>query len=108
MMAALIGASFANTVGELIAFQGVLYSLAGNALVVPTITYVDEWWVQKKGQAVGIMIAGDGVGGVIMPLLLNALLGSVGFRWVSEMVAEMDMADFSIRRCERLQASSSF
>ena len=81
--AALIGASFAQKVSHLILCQGVLYALAGNALVTPTITYLDEWFVRRKGLAIGIMWAGDGTGGVIMPLLLEALLSRVGFRWVS-------------------------
>lgn len=50
---------------------------------MPTLNYVNEWFVRKKGLALGISIAGDGVGGVVMPLLLQALLSAVGFRWVS-------------------------
>lgn len=80
--ASLIGASFANTVPQLIATQGVLYALAGNALVTPTLTYLDEWFVRRKGLAIGIMWAGDGTGGVIMPLLFQAMLERIGFRWV--------------------------
>lgn len=79
----LIGASFAETVPQLLACQGILYALAGNALVMPTINFINEWFVRKKGLAIGIAIAGDGVGGIVMPLLLQALLGRLGFRWVS-------------------------
>lgn len=79
----LVGASFAQTVPQLVATQGVLYALAGNAIVTPTVAYVDEWFVRRKGAAFGIMIAGDGVGGVIMPLILQPLLERCGFRWVS-------------------------
>lgn len=79
---ALVGASFANTVTELLFCQGILYGLAGNALVMPSVNLVNEWWIRKRGLAIGIAIAGDGTGGVIMPLLLQALLSAVGFRWV--------------------------
>lgn len=79
----LVGASFANTVPQLIACQGIIYALAGNALVMPTINLLNEWFVRKKGLAIGISIAGDGFGGIIMPLVLQALLGRLGFRWVS-------------------------
>jgi hypothetical protein len=51
----LIGASFANTVTDLIGTQGVLFAIGGNLLVTPTITYLDEWFVRRKGLAVGIM-----------------------------------------------------
>lgn len=80
--ASLIGASFANTVPQLLACQGIVYALAGNALVMPTINLLNEWFVRKRGLAIGVAIAGDGVGGIVMPLLLQALLGRLGFRWV--------------------------
>ena len=53
--AALIGASFAQTVTQLIAFQGVVFALGGNLLFAPTVTYLDEWFVRRKGLAIGIM-----------------------------------------------------
>lgn len=81
--ASLIGASFADTVPQLIVCQGAFYGLAGNALVTPTVSLINEWFVRKKGLAIGIAIAGDGVGGVIMPLILETLLSNLGFRWVS-------------------------
>lgn len=107
LAAALIGASFANTVGELIFFQGVLYALAGNALIVPTFTFLDEWFVRRKNLAIGIMWAGDGAGGCAMPLVLNALLSSVGFRWVRRWDIDFirTFADSWNRHCESLQAS---
>ena len=51
----LIGASFAQSVGQLIAFQGVLFAFGGNLLFAPTVTYLDEWFVRRKGLAIGIM-----------------------------------------------------
>lgn len=51
----LIGASFAESVSDLIATQGVLFALGGNLLFAPTVTYLDEWFVRKKGLAIGIM-----------------------------------------------------
>ncbi|EME43422.1 hypothetical protein DOTSEDRAFT_25367 [Dothistroma septosporum NZE10] len=84
---ALIGASFAESVPQLLVTQGILYAVAGNALVMPSINYINEWFVRKKGLAMGVAIAGDGVGGAIMPLVLHALLSVVGFRWTLRIVA---------------------
>ncbi len=85
----LVGASLTSTVRGLVFCQGVLYALAGNALVMPSINYINEWFVRKKGLAIGVAIAGDGTGGVVMPLLLQALLDAVGFRWVRLAPAEL-------------------
>lgn len=79
---ALVGASFAQAVPHLIITQGVIYAIAGNALVMPSISYLNEWFARKRSLAIGIAIGGDGVGGAVMPLILQALLGRVGFRWV--------------------------
>jgi hypothetical protein len=80
----LIGASFANTVSRLIVCQGIIYGVAGNALVMPTINLINEWFLQKRGLAIGIAFAGDFAGGVAMPLILQAVLNEVGFRWVNQ------------------------
>lgn len=102
---ALIGASFANTVPQLIVCQGIIYAIAGNALVMPSINFINEWFVRKKGLAIGVAIAGDGTGGVFMPLILQALLPSVGFRWVSYIVALAGVSTLTVHYC-RLSASS--
>ncbi|KAK4977559.1 hypothetical protein LTR42_001929 [Elasticomyces elasticus] len=78
--ASLIGASFATTVPQLVATQGVLFSLGGNLVFAPTLTYLDEWFIRRKGLAIGIMWAGDGVGGVVLPLVLQALLSRYGLQ----------------------------
>ncbi|KXT16971.1 hypothetical protein AC579_7391 [Pseudocercospora musae] len=84
---ALIGASFTNTVPQLLVCQGIVYAVGGNALVMPSINYINEWFVRKKGLAIGVAIAGDGVGGVVTPLILQALLPRVGFRWTLRIMA---------------------
>ncbi|KAK5168102.1 uncharacterized protein LTR77_006670 [Saxophila tyrrhenica] len=83
----LVGASFAQTVGQLIATQGVLFAIGGNLLFAPTVTYLDEWFLRRKGLAIGIMWAGDGAGGVVMPLVLQELLARYGFRTTLRAVA---------------------
>lgn len=80
MAAALIGASFAQTVNHLILTQGVLYAIGGCIIYYPILTYIDEWFIRRKGLAYGIMWAGTGVGGLTIPFILNALLSRFGFR----------------------------
>lgn len=80
----LVGASFANTVAQLIVCQGVIYGLAGNALVMPTVNLINEWFARRRGLAIGMAISGDFAGGIALPLVLQAVLDEVGFRWVSQ------------------------
>ncbi|KAF2460123.1 putative MFS monocarboxylate transporter [Lineolata rhizophorae] len=76
----LIGASFANTVPHLIATQGVIYAVGGTVLYFPMFIYLDEWFIQRKGLAFGIMWAGTGASGATIPLVMEAALSRWGFR----------------------------
>ena len=80
MCVALAAASFSKTVTHLIITHGVLYAIGGGICYSPTILFVDEWFIQRKGLAYGIMWAGTGVSGVAIPLFMQWLLDSYGFR----------------------------
>lgn len=79
-MASLVGASYANTVGQLQATQGVLYALGGSLHYFPAFLYLDEWFNKRKGLAYGIFIAGGGAAGVVVPFLMQWILRTWGFR----------------------------
>ena len=78
MVTSLIGSSFASTVQHLILTQGVMYAIGGNLLYTPTIVFLDEWFVHRKGFAYGIMWAGTGVSGIVVPLVMNWGLDKYG------------------------------
>lgn len=80
MAAGLIGSSFANNVNQLVVTQGVIYAIGGSLVYYPTLIFLDEWFIRKKGFAFGIMWAGTGAAGLIVPLVLNVLLEKYGFR----------------------------
>ncbi|KAI0102072.1 major facilitator superfamily domain-containing protein [Nemania sp. FL0031] len=80
MSLALALSSFATTTTHLILSQGVFYGIGGGITYCPCIVYLGEWFVNRKGLAYGIMWSGTGLAGVILPLLLESLLGALGFR----------------------------
>ncbi|KAI9711427.1 MAG: hypothetical protein M1812_007172 [Candelaria pacifica] len=80
IITALVASSFASTVWHLILTQGVLYAIGGALLYSPTVMYLDEWFFRRKGLALGIMFAGTGVGGVILPLIMNWGLQKYGLQ----------------------------
>jgi len=55
MSAGLIAASFANDVNQLIANQGVIYAIGGSIVYFPALLFVDEWFIQRKGLAFGVL-----------------------------------------------------
>lgn len=72
--------SLSQTVPHLIVSQGIFYAIGGSLAYSPTIQFMDEWFVKRKGLAFGVMWAGTGLGGVLIPLLLQFLLNKYGFR----------------------------
>ena len=55
MTVALVASSFSSHVAHLIITQGVLYAVGGTLLYCPTILYLDEWFIRRKGLAFGVM-----------------------------------------------------
>ncbi|OCK76027.1 MFS general substrate transporter [Lepidopterella palustris CBS 459.81] len=72
--------SLSTTVTHLIVSQGILYAIGGGLVYAPTILFMDEWFVNKKGFAFGVMWAGTAFGGIVIPILLQYLLSTHGFR----------------------------
>lgn len=95
MIIALVASSFATRVSHLILTQGVLYAIGGSMLYTPTIIFLDEWFIARKGLAFGVMWAGTGnhpiriecklcliilgFSGVCIPFLMNWGLNQYSF-----------------------------
>lgn len=79
-VAGLVWASFANSVAELIASQGALYGIGVLVLYTPLVSMLNEWFIERRGLAYGVMFAGGGVGGVGLPFLMEWLLATYGYR----------------------------
>ncbi|KIY65753.1 MFS general substrate transporter [Cylindrobasidium torrendii FP15055 ss-10] len=76
--ASLFGASYATKIEALVCLQGVLYAIGGSLLYTPCISYVSEWFVERRGTANGIIFAGTAVGGLFLPLTIPRLIAKFG------------------------------
>jgi MFS family permease len=72
--------SLSTSVTHLIITQGILYALGGGLAWTPCLFYIEEWWVRRRGFAFGATMAGLGMSGAILPVILEWLLHSYGFR----------------------------
>ncbi|KAF8607541.1 MFS general substrate transporter, partial [Ceratobasidium sp. AG-I] len=74
----LFGASYATKPWQIVLLQGGGYGLGGSLLYAPTISYMSEWFFERRGLANGVMYAGTAVGGLVLPLILPSAIQSHG------------------------------
>ncbi|KAH9948289.1 MFS general substrate transporter [Amylocystis lapponica] len=61
--------------------QGILLGLGIGMLFYPSLSAISTHFSRRRGTAVGIALAGSGVGGVVYPIMLRRLFSEVGFSW---------------------------
>jgi len=83
----LVAGSCAKTVNELILTQGVMYGVGFITLTYPIISMIDEWWIARKGMALGLISAASGASGIVMPFITSALLNKYGYQTTLRIVA---------------------
>ena len=73
-------ASLVDNLPKLVVCQGLLYAVGGILAYAPCLMLVDDWFDKKKGLAYGVMWAGSGVSGIVLPIALEHILDRFGFR----------------------------
>ncbi|GKZ29519.1 hypothetical protein AbraIFM66950_005220 [Aspergillus brasiliensis] len=77
---AYILASFSKALWHFALTQGLLLGIGTCMAYVPTMAVAPTWFSNRRGLAMGIIISGTGVGGMIWPPALRAMISHVGFR----------------------------
>lgn len=77
----LLAGSFSKHIIMLIVFQGIFFGISNGVLLTPVVLYLPQWFDKRRGFATSYIFMGSGVGGVVFPLIFDALLTSVGFAW---------------------------
>ncbi|KAJ5273214.1 hypothetical protein N7478_008339 [Penicillium angulare] len=70
--------SFSTQIWHLIATQGVICALGNGLLFSPSSLYLDQWFLRRKGLAIGIMWAAKSITGVALPFIASACLNRFG------------------------------
>lgn len=70
---------------------GILGGLGTSLVLSPAISAIGHFFLLKRGQATGLASAGGSMGGVILPLTLQALLPRIGFAWSTRVVALINL-----------------
>ncbi|KAJ5604005.1 MFS general substrate transporter [Penicillium hordei] len=77
---------------QFILSQGVCTSIGDAALFTASLSTASTWFHKKRAFAFGILLTGTSIGGVVMPICLEHLLGSLGFGWAIRVCTFINLA----------------
>ncbi|KAH9934401.1 major facilitator superfamily domain-containing protein [Fomitopsis serialis] len=67
---------------QLVLSQGIGMGIGSGLMLVPAMSVQAHHWRTRRSLAMGIVMMGSGIGGLIYPIMLNRLVhGSAGFAW---------------------------
>ncbi|KAI9207840.1 major facilitator superfamily domain-containing protein [Polychytrium aggregatum] len=76
-----IASSFATEAWHIWVSQAVLFGVGSSFAYMPAISIISQWFEKKRGMAVGIAVAGSGVGGLALSPLIRLLIRLLEWRW---------------------------
>lgn len=59
----------------------VLGGVSSSMVFTPSVACVAHWFLRRRALATGIAATAGGIGGIIFPLLISNLAGTLGFQW---------------------------
>ncbi|KAJ3899776.1 MFS general substrate transporter [Lentinula edodes] len=92
MSLGLILASFATRIWHLYLTQALLYGLGSSMYYFPLMTLAPIYFDRHRGFAMGTILAGSGVGGLVMALVLQFLLDHYGIQWALRILGVWNLA----------------
>lgn len=83
--------SLCKTYWQIILTQGVLMGCCFGLLMFPAFAAVSQWFDKKRAAALGLVVAGSSIGGIIIPIALSKMLNSstLGFGWSVRIIGFM-------------------
>lgn len=89
IIAALTGLSFMNNIIQYYGLMALLFT--GTSLVgtIPCQTIISQWFDRKRGFAMGLIMTGNGTGGMAMIFIAQTALSMGGWRWAYRSLAAL-------------------
>jgi MFS family permease len=95
MSLGLIIASFSNKLWQLYLTQGIMFGIGSSMLYIPSINSVPQWFNKRRGLAMGIVLSGTGIGGLIMTLLTNYIIEKYNWKWALRVLGILNFITMS-------------
>ncbi|RDW65273.1 hypothetical protein BP5796_09965 [Coleophoma crateriformis] len=85
-------ASISTQVWHLLLSQGLLYGVGSSMLYFPILSVAPEYFDAHRGTAMGFILSGAGVGGLVFSPLIRYLLSRVSIRWTLRIMSLLTLA----------------
>ncbi|OLY82714.1 putative transporter MCH4 [Smittium mucronatum] len=73
--------SFVSSLGGLIVTQGIIYGFGIGFVFSVALSTTSQWFEKYRGLATGAVMAGSGLGGLVIARITSAMLNNLGFHW---------------------------
>ncbi|KAJ2745585.1 hypothetical protein H4S06_005321 [Coemansia sp. BCRC 34490] len=78
----LVIASFCDdAVWKLMLTQGIVFSIGASLVFIPATSIPSQWFTERRALAVGVVVAGSGIGGLWLTPATNGMIDSLGTGW---------------------------
>lgn len=67
----------------------VLGGISSSMVFTPSVGCIAHWFLRRRALATGVAATAGGIGGIIFPVLISNLAGSLGFPWAIRIVGFM-------------------
>ncbi|KAI8885298.1 MFS general substrate transporter [Backusella circina FSU 941] len=74
-------ASFSTQIWHLYLTQGIIFGVGTSFNYVAVMYATPQWFSRRRGLAFGIISGGAGVGGLVVPFIMNAAITNLGHEW---------------------------
>ncbi|KAK3933777.1 monocarboxylate permease-like protein [Diplogelasinospora grovesii] len=97
--------SLCKTYWQIMLVQGVLMGIVMGLLQLPAFAAVSQYFEKNRAGALGLVMSGSSIGGIVMPIILSKMLNasSLGFGWSVRVIGFLIMP-FMIFACVGIKA----
>ncbi|TFK52654.1 MFS general substrate transporter [Heliocybe sulcata] len=76
--------------------QSILFNVGATFGFFPAVAVVAHWFKRKAAYALGCVIAGASVGGIVFPIMLHKLVPKIGFGWTVRAIAFIVLGSYCV------------
>ncbi|KAI0964720.1 major facilitator superfamily domain-containing protein [Xylaria arbuscula] len=84
--------SLSSQYHQFILSRGIVLALGASAVFNCATNSVITWFFKRRATALGIMVSGSSLGGVVLPIMMDKLIPQIGFPWTVRILGFMFLA----------------